>query len=999
MKRSQRFENAAALPFVLLLVALNVIVVVALLVYATTELQASRNSGQTEMARGFAQSGIDLAAGLVAANSTNNGFVTYQRVVSNVAGDTNPRLETKIANVAPPDPAKPWARSAVNPAVLHSGFASGTSGVDLNFAVKNDPTAGFIAPRTNLAGWTNLSSNMFRMDWIYIYRNGSINPVGRVAYWTDDESSKLSLNHSGNKDAYDAAWKVATSSSQDWSTFSISRSNKSLWYPNFPAANSSAWIQLGGIAGISANEAIRILQFRGDALMSTNTNANATTNFPSVLAVRIATNTVAATLARQAELGFTATVYSTEPERSYATGRQRYDLLEVLPEPDSAATRTNYRKSTISNIKSAITNNYPQFLNKYDIDEYALALYSAVQYPGYFDFSTLTDIPLNQPTRNFSTNSANTNRFYTRGLPLLNELSIKAVVTKTNDTNNNITVTYDAELIALSQTEGPPNFMGQYENNLRRYWENSIGLPDLFAIDLTFPANTSFGTPLTNNVVRITFPTNNPPPAGAITNRVKNWNGTGTGTSIPLVVPMSTNKSIPGWFGGATIIKGPTNASFSNALTIISSTNIATNLATTSWFFPATIGVSVLFNGTPYQSFSMVPEIVPAATNYSPDTNSPQTIPYHLVAQPRGDNGYRGDPRFSEFVNSVVPNSWTTNNTQANTQASLTPALNHPSWGVDDYGTDPNEPDLMPSSLAFEMNERGLILYNQDKRFGFGPTIQGVGSIGLVPVTTRTGRALAWSTPRFWGAGRPTVNGGQYPPDWLLMDCFHLSVFDKQPQSAGSTNMVFNSFGKINVNSAKSFFQVATGNATSCQTIFDSMTFPARTWDYQTVFNNGTSDNYWGGSCSLQTDAGTNRVLFLNKFSELSTNRTFANNPYATAFEFLADLSAAQLPGNPTWWYAPSTTNNTATNTTDRRAESIVRSLVQKLTTHGNQFSIFSLGQALQVVGGKTNVVGESYLQAVYERAPQYDEATGAITNGAGGAPPMRQLYLRELRY
>jgi hypothetical protein len=102
---------------------------------------------------------------------------------------------------------------------------------------------------------------------------------------------------------------------------------------------------------------------------------------------------------------------------------------------------------------------------------------------------------------------------------------------------------------------------------------------------------------------------------------------------------------------------------------------------------------------------------------------------------------------------------------------------------------------------------------------------------------------------------------------------------------------------------------------------------------------------------------------------------------------------------------APDTNNPThsiyaATNTTDRRIEGIVRSLVQKLTTHGNQFSIFSLGQALQVVNGKTNVVGESYMQAVYERAPHYNESTGAITNGAAsGAPPMRQLYLRELRY
>jgi len=130
----------------------------------------------------------------------------------------------------------------------------------------------------------------------------------------------------------------------------------------------------------------------------------------------------------------------------------------------------------------------------------------------------------------------------------------------------------------------------------------------------------------------------------------------------------------------------------------------------------------------------------------------------------------------------------------------------------------------------------------------------------------------------------------------------------------------------------------------------------------------------------------------------MTTNRSSVDIPYTTPFEFLGELSATNLSGNPTTWFAPVPSTNTATNTTDRRAESIVRSLAHKLTTHGNQFSIFSLGQTLQVVNGKTNVVGEAYLQSVYERAPQYD-SSGNITNGTGGAPPMRQLYLRELRY
>ncbi len=105
MKSLCQNQKGAALPFVLLIVALNVTVIVAMLIYATTELQASKNAAQSEGARSLAQSGLDLAAGLIAANSTNNGFVSYQRV-TNVGGDW--RLETKIANVTAPDPAKPW---------------------------------------------------------------------------------------------------------------------------------------------------------------------------------------------------------------------------------------------------------------------------------------------------------------------------------------------------------------------------------------------------------------------------------------------------------------------------------------------------------------------------------------------------------------------------------------------------------------------------------------------------------------------------------------------------------------------------------------------------------------------------------------------------------------------------------------------------------------------------------------------------------------------------
>ena len=726
MKLLARFRKAAALPFVLLLVALNVIVVVALMVYATTELQASRNSGQAEVARAIAQSGIDIAAGLIAANSTNNGFVSYQRV-TNVGGDW--RLETKIANVVATNSTNPWQKAATNPSVLHSGFAAGTDGVDLNFPVGGNTTAGFIAPRINSVRWTHLSTNMFRMNWIYVYKgstNDSKNLIGRVAYWVDDESSKLSLNYSGNADAY----KVSTGFSDQWENFSIRRTNAYL--RNFDSANWPTFIDLGGVAGISPAEAISILQFRGDPLAG----AIQTTNFPSVLAVRIATNTAVASLPQQSELGFTATVYSVEDERSYATGKKRYDLLNILPDAPEG--------STISNIKDAITNNYPKFAEKYDLDGYVSAVYSSVQYPGYFSETNSNY----QPSRRFGTN-----KMYTRGLPLANEVSIKATIQNTNGTNN-IDVEYAIELILLSQSSAPAN-TNDYANNLKYNLANSIIYPGKFAVHITVPSGTSFGSPVPG-VVTLTGPTNAP----------------------------NSDRSISNWFGGAPVAEGPTNADFTSALTTLKTNIPFTNVAAPNWAFPSTnIVVSVDFNNVNYQSFSFVPAFAPPTTNFAPGGNQTVVV-YHLVAQPQGSGGYRGDPRFSVFTNTVFPNPWNSTNAQNNPQYSLghlntNSADAGTNWQIEKYTNAANEPDLVPPDLFFNRSDRGIPQWANNKMWGFGPSLSGVGWLGEVPVTTQTGDILAWSTPRFWGRGRPVINGTNYPPagfswiasTWLLSTC------------------------------------------------------------------------------------------------------------------------------------------------------------------------------------------------------------------------------------
>ena len=945
MKLLTRFRKAAALPFVLLLVALNVIVVVALLIYATTELQASRNSGQTEVARALAQSGIDIAAGLIAANSTNNGFVTYQRV-TNVGGDW--RLETKIGNVAAPDSSKPWKTAVINPAVLHSGFLSGTSGVDLNFAVRGDPTSGFIAPRTNPTGWTNLSTNMFRMDWIYIYKGNTNNPqnlIGRVAYWVDDESSKLNINYSGITNFYSTNNYIW---GQGYSQFTIAHAG----LPSQGNMAGEKWpiqMEFGGIGGISSTNAFYIIDSRGIPKSATFKP------YPSVLGARVGTinkpgGLAITNLGQQAALGFSATVYSKEEERSYSSGQKRYDLLNINSSVPAASAA-----STISAVQAAITGNpsCAAFASKYDLPSFATALFSRVQYPGLPATTT--------PAASFGAS-----KLYNRGLPLLNEVSIKAIVTNAGGTNSGSVAT-DIGVIVLSKSD--PAATAQYT------WASAITRAQAYTAEVSFSPNVIFGLPVANQT--------NP----ALSN---SW------------YPTNSNP-------------GPTNSTFVSAIRLISSTNtITAGASPQSWNFPTNITVTLKYNGTNYQKLD-----IPLATNAPFALGANQTNTYHIVSQPSGDGGYRGDPRFGVFKTYVDISANTNNSNLKASRGTLNTnsvnSVDAPNWQVDSFATAANAPDLVGSPLYFGP-DRGIPQYTADKAQGFGSALAGVGWIGEVPVTTSSAPFLAWSTPRLWGDGRPVVNGVEYPPDWLLLDLFHMAAYPAEPVSAPTNQQTFSSYGRVNVNGAKPFFQISLSSKSQSDTIVDSVIVKGETIDYREYHNNGAPDfdpipNITARTIPFGTDNANNstntwRTLLLSRIQQMISDRNSANNPYTTHFEFLADLAATNLPNNPSWWVAPLPTNAgasiyTATNTTDRRIEAVIRSLVHKFTAHGNQFTVFSLGQALQVTpSGKTNIVGEAYMQAVYERAPQYNEATGAITNGSStGAPPMRQLYLRELRY
>ena len=676
----------AALPFVLILVALNVIVIVAMLAYATTEYQASRNSVQAESARALAQSGIDLAAGIISANSTNNAFVTYQRVPQD--DDNKYRLETKIGNVVAGDSTQPWKTKVTNPVVLHSGFTTNTNGFDLNYAADSSGQAGYIAPRVDTNGWTNMSTNMFLMDWIYVFKNnanGSSNVVGRIAYWVDDESSKLNVNYSGTKYQYNTNNFNAPGKS-----VSINFQGEAGWNQQL---NGSIWplnTELGGISGLSRSNAYSVITNRGECW-----STNYFRPYPSVLGVRLGTinglgGLAVTNLVQQSSLGFTATIYSREEERSYGKGLLRYNLATNLVRGASS--------NQIPNLVATIASNNPEFTNKYNIPAFANSAFIFGQW------ASNTNIYGNSP-------------LFVRGMPVINEVSIEAKAWNENGTNH-LAVNAGVEIVLLYQTQVNLTNTNTVIKTDAVVWGQELGPParDQLKASLEFaqsPSPVFFGTSLPQT-------------------NIFTYSDAGSKWFQPYSSPNGYTFYGP----------GPTS-NVSNGVAwmsrLLATTNTTNALgALTS---PTNIVIRMEYLGWTYQSNTLS---LPLTNLPAPALN--QTNIYHFVAQPRGDAGYRGDPRFvNNFVvyDSAVTNTNTsglyTSLGQQNTLNVKTGASAGANWRLDDYASDANSPDIVYSDLLSQ--DRGLPNITGDPYWesGFASRLVGVGWVGEVPVTTASG--------------------------------------------------------------------------------------------------------------------------------------------------------------------------------------------------------------------------------------------------------------------
>jgi len=958
-----------ALPTTLLLVAFNVTVLIALFVYANNEMRASKNAAGSSSSRIMALNGIELAGALIVANSTNNAYVSYQNIITNLPNDTNARLETKIANVVPiPGAADPsFQRQVTNPTALHSGFASPGQGVDLNYATSADTNSGYILPRTNPVGsnWRNLHTNMFQMKWVNVYKGNSSDPtnlVGRFAFWVDDESTKLNINYSGARSLY-VGYDLGTRYVAD--KLVGPRADKVTNEPlggNFMGEMWPQWMELGGVAGLSRTNIIQILERRGDFL---DRNTALFKPYYSVLETRLGTLPPApgglgvTNVIQQSQLGFTATVFSREPEITYATGRPRFDLFNFTMNWANNPTRMTEAETGLLN---SFNLNYPEFSTKYSLPQFIAAVRAYRTRLGN-GIAAATNFP-------YSPSGEETPNFNARSMPLLNEVELK-LESRINGNTNISTISANVELIFLFKAFGSTASVNSIMDELHMTGGAfSAGLTN-YSIELKFDPKLEFGdNTITNSYTNMVL---YPDPARWFSNSSDSNSLKANDINLSGMFAIFTNR-------------------FQNSFT---------NCSTIFWKAPSSVTTIISYgnsssNRVSYQQVTSTYSLN-TTTQSNQITSSNNVYLFHWNSFPRPDQGVRGDPRLGlhqvEFKSEPGQINGFTNHLQSSTGN-----LNTNSWQPGNFATQAFSPDITPPETFFVVDKGPFYGQQHGDSYLHGPWFPSSGHLGEIPITTsKNGTNLAWSTPRFWGDGRTNMGDGRTStPDWFMLDCVHTAMFPPNTNRLFTTYNTnsFVSHGRLNINSLKSYFQTPRGSADRSDTIFDSALIGLYLKDFR---DSSIGLSGW----KTITKSETSRTNLLNYINKEALRRGSLDDPFLTGFDFTAHLAGNT---NPTltsvkdWeFYTPG-----KTTTTDSRIESLVRSLQQRVTSRGFQFSVFSLGQSVQVVPSgstyTTNVIGESFFQAVWERAPKHN-LDGTISNASsGGAPPLRLLYLRELR-
>jgi len=114
----------------------------------------------------------------------------------------------------------------------------------------------------------------------------------------------------------------------------------------------------------------------------------------------------------------------------------------------------------------------------------------------------------------------------------------------------------------------------------------------------------------------------------------------------------------------------------------------------------------------------------------------------------------------------------------------------------------------------------------------------------------------------------------------------------------------------------------------------------------------------------------------VNSFKSRLTNASAAGLPNGALVPFWERGEISELPifntgNNPTQM----------SNVFDRGREELVRRSIEMITPRGSVFTVYAIGQALQIAGNKTNVLGAVRLKQSFELTPQFPTSDSFIDN------------------
>lgn len=1014
-----RTRSGVALIVTLILLALCAVVIVSMLFLTQTDRIIGRNTAEIERARGFAQAGLNMATGLISANSRDNAYVTYQVIVPPTGVPTttaytgpNGRIETRIAQLEAQGD-RFWELRPRAPVTLHSGFAAAGEGVDLNFATREDPNVGYIVPRTNLpnSGWQNLTPDSFRMKWVNIYKdNDSSKPenlIGRFAFWVDDESSKFNLNHSG--------WHMLYRSNppHDYSATNSSEFNNALpksvldWEMNASTVDMRLypWYQdFSAVRGLSRTDAYHFLRNRQAPWMGTDPLANprfrplssplgvrylSVENNPNPPALGTGTppNDAISGLMKQSEMLFTATVYSSELERTARDGKLRANLFDasILGTPE-------LRKAWFV---EKLEDLFPEFGQKYDLHHFAA---------GAADFidNDRTEPPLKavasagdkadglaKPT---PYTSAGSTSFSAETGPRLNEVVFQVYGTIVG---NELTIrnVMSLEFINLYRLTPYLRYAAQATSGVQGEVypigvEIPSGLPPLIIQKGDSQQTVEFADPPNRRIDSMTHLD----PAYPAFLKSSPMEANFSDSTCILTYQQSTKVTLPPGGDDISLFRPQSSVEGGGPLqlkVVIRRGSWSQSAQSTLPSWGRTYGT----DGAGGEAWSVTHQ-----------NTSGEKLLLEYSLEPEVKYGINGDPRIGIFSDVATTESVASGSTYAQNKHNLgkvNQAVFKPfdSPAIAGGGDNMRGTFRVPGEGVDQAD--GGYGVSDGWRLGY---YQMPAMLGDVPVYRfDSPNHLAWSTPRLWGSGRTSFAGGTHPPDWWLLDVFSSNWYS----GPGDEENI--SYGKININSLKSYYNPLPNNQDAgtnggklykqtAASIFDSLFHQIKFRDFHI---------YPSGQSSQLIEEPDNRRAIVHRLLEEVMAKNARDEPLATAAEALAYIASEDFtPVNPPGtyqagnrigqWYYPPPEDERGTGNNDRRVEGIVRALNNRVTTKGNQFTVYAIGQSLQVPkgGGAPKVVGETYVHSIYERAPEHS-ADGSVVNGT----PMRQLFYREVRY